>query len=270
MPHDWAPAALRAQAVAARSYALATLEPAERYDLVADARDQMYGGIEAETPPTNLAVGATAGKVLTWDGHVALTYYSSTSGGRTEAVADAFPQVSPVPYLVAVADPYDALSPHHRWGPFRFRPQTLAKRLGVPAVERLEVRRNASGRVADLRVTWRRGSRTLSGRDVERLLSLPSTWFMVSPGGAVTRPSVRTTRPAHGYLAVLASLPAGSSPARALARARRAVPDARAVDSSAFAALRPGLVVIAAGPFRSRTGAAQRAARISGAYVRKV
>jgi stage II sporulation protein D len=270
MPHDWAAAALRAQAVAARSYALATLEPAKRYDLVADARDQMYGGIEAETPATNLAVGATAGKVLTWDGHVALTYYSSTSGGRTEAVADAFPQVSPVPYLVAVSDPYDSLSPHHRWGPFRFRPQTLARRLGVPAVERLQVRRNASGRVADLLVAWRHGSRTLSGREVEHRLSLPSTWFMVSPGGAVTRPSLPATRPVHGYLAVLASLPDGSSPARALARARRVVADARAVESSAFAALRPGLVVVAAGPFRSRSAAAERAARVPGGYVRHV
>ena len=64
---------------------------------------------------TNVAVGATAGKVLTWKGRVALTYYSSTSGGRTEAVADAFPQVPAVPYLVAVSDPYDGLSPHHRY-----------------------------------------------------------------------------------------------------------------------------------------------------------
>jgi plasmid replication initiation protein len=77
-------------------------------------------------------------------------------------------------------------------------------------------------------------------------------------------------RPVHGYLAVFASLPHGSSPARALARARRAVPDARAVDSSAYALLRPGLVVIAAGPFASAAPARERAARIPGAYIRKV
>jgi stage II sporulation protein D len=270
MPHDWASAALRAQAVAARSYALATLDPGGRYDLVGDARDQMYGGIRAETSATNLAVGATAGKVLTWRGRIALTYYSSTSGGRTEAVADAFPQAEPVPYLVAVADPYDGLSPHHRWGPLRFRPATLAKRLGVPAVERVAVQRNASGRVAKLVVGWRNGSRTLTGGEVEHLLALPSTWFMVSPGGAFTRSSVPVERPVHGYLAVFASLPHGSSPARALARARRAVPDARAVDSSAYALLRPGLVVIAAGPFASAAPARERAARIPGAYIRKV
>jgi stage II sporulation protein D len=269
MPHDWAPQALRAQAVAARSYAVATLDPGGRYDIVSDARDQMYGGIAAETDPTNLAVGATSGLVVTWQGKVALTYYSSTSGGRTEAVADAF-GVPQVPYLVAVADPYDGLSPHHRWGPFRFRPAALARRLGVPAIDRLAVERNASGRVSDLVVHWRNGTRRLTGGEVEHLLSLPSTWFMVSPGGAFTRATVPARVPVHGFLAVFASLPHGSSPAKALARARRAVPDARAVDSAAFASLRPGLVVVAAGPFAHAAAARERARRVPGAYVRKV
>jgi stage II sporulation protein D len=274
MPHDWAADALRAQAVAARSYALATANPGGRYDIVSDTRDQMYGGIEAETRETNLAVGATAGQVLTWNGEVALTYYSSTSGGRTESVADAF-HVQPVPYLRAVADPYDTLSPHHKWGPFRFRPGVLAKKLGVPAVEKLRVKRNASGRVADLVVRWRNGSRVLSGRDVEHALSLPSTWFVVSPsaGGALALPSVapaRPARPVHGWLAVLASLPHGASPKLALARARKLVPEARAVDSAAFAALRPGLVVVVVGPFTSRPDAVADAQRVSGAFVRHV
>jgi stage II sporulation protein D len=271
MPHDWAKQALRAQAVAARSYALATSNPGRRYDLVSDTRDQMYGGIEAETPATNLAVGATAGQVLTWNGAVALTYYSSTSGGRTESVADAF-HVPPVPYLRAVADPYDTLSPHHAWGPFRFAPRVLAKKLGVPAVEKLRVERNASGRVAKLVVRWPHGSRVLSGRDVEQLLSLPSTWFVVSPtaGGTLTRPTAPPAQPVHGWLAILAALPHGASPKLALARARKLVPDARAVDSSAYAGLRPGLVVIAAGPFASRADAQADADRVSGAYVRHV
>jgi stage II sporulation protein D len=271
MPHDWQPEALRAQAVAARSYARATSNPGGRYDLVSDTRDQMYGGIEAETPETNLAVGATAGQVLTWDGEVALTYYSSTSGGRTESVSDAF-HVQPVPYLRAVADPYDTLSPHHKWGPFRFAPGVLAKKLGVPAVEKLRVKRNASGRVADLVVRWRTGSRVITGRDVEHALSLPSTWFVVSPraGAAVSRPSAPPARPVHGWLAVLASLPHGASPKLALVHARKTVPEARVVDSSAFAGLRPGLVVVVAGPFALRADALADAARVSGAFVRHV
>jgi hypothetical protein len=76
--------------------------------------------------------------------------------------------------------------------------------------------------------------------------------------------------PEHGYLAVFASLPHGSSAKESLARVRRTVPDARAVDSSAFATLRPGLVVIAAGPFAKPGDAKARAASVPGAYIRKV
>jgi stage II sporulation protein D len=253
MPWYWQPHALEAQAVAARSYALAV-----------GRQGQMYGGIEAERATTNRAVGATAGQVLTWRGRPALTYYSSTSGGRTAAVTDAFPNVAPVPYLVAVSDPYDALSPHHRWGPKRFRRAQLARRLGVPAVRTLTVRRNASGRVAALTVAWSHGKRTLSGGEVEHLLKLPSTWFVVHPSG--------TSTPAreHGYLAILASLPAGSSSTQALAWVRREVPEARAAESSEFPALRPGLLVVCAGPYARSERAAAVARRVPGAYIRHV
>ena len=107
MPEDWHPQALRAQAVVARSYALATLKPGTLFDLYADTRSQVYGGIRAEEPTTNRAIGATAGRVLYWNGSVATTFYHSTSGGRTVSVAEAWPRASPVPYLVSVADPHD-------------------------------------------------------------------------------------------------------------------------------------------------------------------
>src|SRR5439155_17945101 len=63
-PKGWHEATYRAQAVAARSYTLATLHPRKDFDLFADQRSQMYGGIAAERPQTNLAVGATAGQGL--------------------------------------------------------------------------------------------------------------------------------------------------------------------------------------------------------------
>src|SRR5215470_12679818 len=98
-PSHWPLAALEAQAVAARSYAVAELRPSSWYDLV----------------PT------TAGQV-------ARTYYSSSSGGRTEAVQDAWPGSAPIPYLRSVPDPYDSYSPHHDWGPYNFSASTLADR----------------------------------------------------------------------------------------------------------------------------------------------
>ena len=81
MPDDWRREALRAQSVVARSYALATLKPGALFDLYADTRSQVYGGIPAEAVSTNRAIGSTAGRVLYWNGHVATTFYHSTSGG---------------------------------------------------------------------------------------------------------------------------------------------------------------------------------------------
>ena len=105
MPDDWHPEALRAQSVVARSYALATLKPGTLFDLYADTRSQVYGGIAAEAATTNRAIGSTAGRVLFWNGRVATTFYHSTSGGRTVSIAEAWPRATPVPYLVSVAGP---------------------------------------------------------------------------------------------------------------------------------------------------------------------
>src|SRR5206468_9185331 len=88
MPDRWSIAALEAQAVAARSYALATLKPGQHFDLFDDTRSQVYGGIAYETRRTDLAVEQTANKVLMWNGRVATTFFFSTSGGRTADVRE--------------------------------------------------------------------------------------------------------------------------------------------------------------------------------------
>src|SRR5439155_1171605 len=117
MPYTWLPEALKAQAVAARSYALATRRTGA-FDLYPDTRSQVYLGIEHEKPSTNSAVDATAGQVVLYQGEVAKTYFFSTSGGRTASAEDVWGK--PVPYLVSVPDPYDSISPYHNWGPFAF------------------------------------------------------------------------------------------------------------------------------------------------------
>src|SRR5688500_942493 len=177
MPHHWHPQALAAQAVAARSYALATLDPGRVYDLVADARDQVYGGIGAEEDSTNRAIARTGGLVLVWRGAIALTVYSSTSGGRTAALPDGLPGNRPLPYLVPVRDPYDGISPYHRWGPVEYGAGTLARRLGLPGATELRPVRNPSGRVSTVEVRWPGGRRFVAGRDFARALELRSTWF---------------------------------------------------------------------------------------------
>ena len=173
MPHDWHPQALRTQAVVARSYTLATLRPGKLFDLYDDQRSQVYGGVWAETVETNLAVGATANRVLTYAGAIATTYYHSTSGGRTANVEDVWSRN--VPYLRAVADPYDRISPHHRWGPQRLDLRPLR----IRGVRDLSLVRTRSGRVGEVVLRTGSGNRVLEANDLRRRLGLRSTWFTI-------------------------------------------------------------------------------------------
>jgi stage II sporulation protein D len=180
-PSHWPVAALEAQAVAARSYAVAQMRPSSWYDLVPTTADQVYGGVRAERPRSDHAVYATLGQVLTYGGTVARTYYSSSSGGRTEAVQDAWPGSAPIPYLRSVADPYDTYSPHHDWGPFDLTSSRLAARLGLgSAVESAQLERNDSSRVESVAFRLASGAQvTRSGAAVARALHLLSTWFSI-------------------------------------------------------------------------------------------
>ena len=115
MPSAWPDEALKAQAVAARSYALAHRVSGKGFDLYADVRSQVYGGIAGESPRTTAAVQATKGEVLLWEGKPIDALFHSTSGGKTLDAVEVFGK--PVPYLVSVDDPHSDLSPVNRWGP---------------------------------------------------------------------------------------------------------------------------------------------------------
>lgn len=99
--------ALKAQAVAARTYAVKRRGDfsAEGYDLCATARCQVYGGASAEQPLSSQAVRATAGQVLLYAGAPADTLFTSTCGGRTEDARNVFPSYSQAafPYLRSVS-----------------------------------------------------------------------------------------------------------------------------------------------------------------------
>jgi stage II sporulation protein D len=179
MPYTWAPEALKAQAVAARSYALAVRKTTGAFDVYADTRSQVYGGVLAEKPSTTDAVDQTVGEVLLYDGKVAVTYFYSSSGGRTAAIADVW-NAQPVPYLVSVSDPYDAISPYHDWGPFAYTAAKLQKAFKVPGrLLDVQTTLNPSGRVSVVTAVGERGEVTISGADVRARLGLRSTWFRV-------------------------------------------------------------------------------------------
>ncbi len=180
-PSSGRPAALEAQAVVARSYALAEASPTGSFDVYPDERSQVYGGVSAETAPTDRAVAATARQVvLTAAGTVATTFFSSSSGGRTAANEDVWVG-PPVPYLRSVPDPSDRISPYSAWGPLAYSAAQLGARLGVGRVAAVSVRTNPSRRVSSLTVRSRSGSETtFSGTSARTALGLRSTWFRIS------------------------------------------------------------------------------------------
>ncbi len=110
VPREMGPAAfpeleaLKAQAVAARTYAVAHLgdHDAEGYDLCATPACQVYGGFDAEHPLTNRAVDGTAGVIAVHGGEPIDAMYTSTCGGHTEDAGELFPERA-APYLVGVA-----------------------------------------------------------------------------------------------------------------------------------------------------------------------
>ncbi len=123
MPTRWPIEALKAQAVAARTYAWRSIRRGSwpGYDICATVACQVFHGADVVVdrptgPRWRRAVDETAGQVLVGpDGEPILARYFSTSGGRTYANEDVFPSDGSFPYLQRIEDPYDEASPLHRW-----------------------------------------------------------------------------------------------------------------------------------------------------------
>ena len=177
---SWPIEALKAQAVASRAFAVATKKDSGSFDVYSDTRSQVYGGVNAEQFETNAAVQSTEGKILTFRGQPALTYFSASSGGRTASVQDGFPGSKPVPYLPSVADPYDTVSPYHSWGPYVYSASDFAKRLGLNGkLQDARAGRNPSLRVNSVSFSTSAGQQSMSGSQLRDVLGLRSTFFSV-------------------------------------------------------------------------------------------
>ena len=196
MPSSWPLEALKVQAVAARTYALATRKTTGDFDQYPDTRSQVYRGVIGESVRSDAAVKDTSGRILTYAGVPAVTYYFSTSGGYTENVEFSFVGSLSKPWLVGVPDPYDTVSPYHRWT-VRFSAATLDRALRAPgAFKRVRVlQRGVSPRVVRAKVVGTRGSRTVTGPQVRAALGLRDTWF-TDYRVATTATHTRSARPA--------------------------------------------------------------------------
>lgn len=182
VPALWHPQAVRAQAVAARTYA--HYEKAHPrgghfhvYDTVAS---QVYGGADAEHPASDDAIRATRRQILRHDGEPAFTQFSASNGGWTVHGSE--------PYQTAQQDPWDRWDGNpHRW--WRVTLQAAAIERAYPAVG--DFRRLAiwsswrdgngqwGGRVLKIRIVGSAGKVTVSGSDFRFALGLKSTWFKV-------------------------------------------------------------------------------------------
>jgi stage II sporulation protein D len=176
VPPEWPMGTLKAFAVAARSIALSTDVGGNGFDLYADTRTQVYGGVEIEDERTDLAVRSTRSQVATFAGEIAQTTYFSSSGGRTES---GFLGAPDVPYLQSVEDPYDYYSPLHEWT-FRFSQAEMNSRLGAyldGSLRRIKVtKRGDSPRVDYAKLIGTRGTTTIRGDTLAAALGLYDRW----------------------------------------------------------------------------------------------
>jgi stage II sporulation protein D len=186
MPSSWPIEALKVQAVAARSYALAGTVDGNGFDLYDDTRSQVYEGVEGETPQTDRAVRATRKQVVMYGGKVATTYYSASSGGQTENVEFGFGGGDPVPYLKSVEDPYDTASPLHDWKR-TFSQADIESRLGNDVKGTLQsiqiTKTGISPRIVSANLVGTNGTTKVSGATLQTALGVYSTWMSFTKSG---------------------------------------------------------------------------------------
>lgn len=177
--------ALKAQAITARTYALAAIASGKKLDDTQGS--QVYGGVAGEDPRTNSAADATAGQILLQGGKPAFTEFSSSTGGYT--AGGQFP---------AVRDDGDTASPNHNWTA-TVSAGRVAAAFGVGTLRSLEVTEAnglgaENGRAIKVKAVGSNGTKELSAADVRAKLSLKSDWFSVQ--GQTSKPKI--TKPQTG------------------------------------------------------------------------
>lgn len=191
VPASWPLAALEAQAVASRTYALTAHAGGSRFDVYSDTRSQVYRGVAAHTPQTDAAVAATAGQIVTYAGRPAITYFFASSGGRTENVEQVWPGGEPEPWLKGVLDPYDQ-GPLHRWRLTLSFATAGARLRGLVrgSFQGIEVlRRGFSPRILSAYVLGSAGRTPVSGAQLQAALGLYATWaYFSAQSGHTVRP----------------------------------------------------------------------------------
>ncbi|MBM3267899.1 MAG: SpoIID/LytB domain-containing protein [Candidatus Sericytochromatia bacterium] len=187
MATGWLIEALKAQAVAARTYAIANLgrRAALGFDLYDTTADQVYKGFTIEKPDTNSAVDGTRGQVLTWQERPIAAFFHASSGGETDDAVAVWGQ--DLPYIQGVVD-LDP-SPHARWSA-SFDAGTLGSAIaalgsGVGTLQGLTVSKTTPhGRARWLEARGTAGTATVDANALRMKLGLKSTRYLLTREGA--------------------------------------------------------------------------------------
>jgi stage II sporulation protein D len=187
MPTSWAPEAVRAQAVAARSYAvrLRDFTNYPGYDICDTTACQVYRGVGAETSAGNTAVKATKGVIVTYRGAVALTQFASSNGGHSAQ--------GQYPYLAPRRDPYDNAVKSQAWTRKVTTRSIAAAWPSVGTVRglRITARDGAGawgGRVRTIAIVGSKATVSVSGSAFQRRFHLRSTLFAIIDATSATGP----------------------------------------------------------------------------------
>lgn len=184
MPSNWDIEALKAQTVAARTYAVANLGKWQNcgFDVSSGSSDQVYGGFNAETVRTNQAVDQTSGQILVYNGKPITAFYHADSGGRTEACKDVFG--IDLPYLQPVDDIVPSQSPYETW---QISLDELSERYNSYASSSIgDIREIAiaettlAGRAKKLLLKGAKQEAVLSSDDIRNLLQLKSNYLDIA------------------------------------------------------------------------------------------
>jgi stage II sporulation protein D len=175
---SWPAAAMQAQAVVARTYALRMM--GTRGEVCPTQACQVYVGAQAEYPEMNAAVAATAGKVVTYQGELANTFYSASGGGSIADPAEVFGPGKPIPYLKAGTYP---TGDPKAWN-VELSMADLGRRVGYPGTlyDVFVSNVGPSGRAVEVTFSGSVGLRSMTGPKFDKILGLRSTNFRLVVG----------------------------------------------------------------------------------------
>ncbi len=186
MGHRFPMEALKAQAVASRTYALyhRSRRSQQPFDLGSGSDWQVYKGVAAESNRTQAAARETAGQVLVHQGQLINAVFHSSAGGHTDDAGNVW--LESRPYLQGVPD-FDHHSPVFSWKTTIPAQQLQQLAGGIGAIRSVEILRSSPwGRAITLRLVGSQGSKDVSGSEFRRALGLRSTLIAISPRGEAT------------------------------------------------------------------------------------